>query len=130
MRTSFLLFLIPLSFILDCRKGPSLSRDEVKELSQSYIRELCKKNLECSAEYIEALPSKEQDSAKSGFSSLDQCMIDQKDQTILPDDYEKVTDDQIAKVKRCMDDLLKTPCTEMEQSGGIPSCRELFPDEG
>ncbi|TGK00648.1 hypothetical protein EHO59_11905 [Leptospira semungkisensis] len=116
--------------IVGCRKGPSLSREEVKDLSQSYIRELCKKNLECSAEYIEALPSKDQDSAKSGFSSLDQCMIDQKDQTILPDEYEKVTDEQIAKVKRCMDDLLKTPCTEMEQSGGIPSCRDLFPDEG
>ncbi|EMN38167.1 hypothetical protein LEP1GSC085_2318 [Leptospira interrogans str. L0996] len=37
-------------------------------------------------------------------------MEEQKDQNILPDEYEKVTDVQIAKVKTCMEDLLKVPC--------------------
>ena len=124
----FISILVFLIFILSCRKGPSLSKEEVKELSQNYIKELCKKNLECSSQYLESLPSGEQSAAKSGFSSLDQCMAEQSNQSILPDDYEKVTDAQIGKIKRCMDDLLKTPCSEMEQAGGIPSCRELFPD--
>ncbi len=128
-KSIILLLLLMLLSYPACRKGPSLSKEEVRNLSQTYIKELCKKNLECSAEYLETLPSKEQDATKSGFSSLDQCMGEQKDISILPDDYEKVTDDQIQKVKRCMDDLLRTPCVDMEQSGGIPSCRDLFPSE-
>ncbi|TGK17450.1 hypothetical protein EHO61_13780 [Leptospira fluminis] len=112
--------------LFQCRKGPSLSREEVKKLSSSYILELCRKNLECSALYLESLPASEKEAAKSEFYSLEQCMEGQKDQSILPDDYEKVTDEQIAKVRHCMDDLLKTPCSAMEESGGIPSCRELF----
>lgn len=115
--------------VFSCRKGPSISREEVKNLSQAYTKQLCNKNIECSAEYLESLPAKEQDAAKSGFSSLDECIAEQKDASILPDEYEKVKDEQIAKVRKCMDDLLKTPCSQMEESGGIPSCRELFTEE-
>ncbi|TGL58488.1 LA_2478/LA_2722/LA_4182 family protein [Leptospira sarikeiensis] len=128
MKFISIVFLVILFF--SCRKGPSLSKQEVQDLSQNYIKELCKKNLECSAQYLESLPSGEQNAAKSGFSSLDQCMAEQSNQSILPDDYEKVTDEQIGKVKHCMDELLKTPCSEMEQAGGIPACRELFPEGG
>lgn len=69
-------------------------------------------------------PSTEKTSENVAYS-VDQCMEEQKDQNILPDEYEKVTDTQIAKVKVCMEDLLKVPCEEME-GGGIPSCQELF----
>ncbi|PJZ76138.1 LA_2478/LA_2722/LA_4182 family protein [Leptospira neocaledonica] len=130
IQMKFISILVFSVFILSCRKGPSLSKEEVKGLSQNYIKELCKKNLECSAQYLESLPTGEQNAAKSGFSSLDQCMAEQSNQSILTDDYEKITDQQIEKIKRCMDDLLKTPCSEMEQAGGIPSCRDLFPDGG
>ncbi|WP_040910955.1 LA_2478/LA_2722/LA_4182 family protein [Leptospira broomii] len=127
MNPKIIVFFLFLSlFVSVCRKGPSLSREEVKNLSSSYIRELCRKNLECSAMYLESLSVSEQEEAKSEFYSLEQCMENQKDQSILPDDYEKVTDEQIAKVRRCMDDLLKTPCASMEESGGIPSCQDLF----
>ncbi|EPG67622.1 LA_2478/LA_2722/LA_4182 family protein [Leptospira wolffii] len=129
MKSIFFPTILILSFCFSCRKGPSISKDEVKNLSQAYIKQLCNKNLECSAEYLESLPAKEQDAAKSGFSSLEQCMAEQNEISILPDEYEKVTDEQISKVKRCMDDLLRTPCAQMEQSGGIPSCRELFPED-
>ncbi|PJZ70121.1 hypothetical protein CH373_10080 [Leptospira perolatii] len=123
---AFWLMVLLIGSGVHCRKGPSLSKEEVKNLSASYIRELCKKNLECSAAYLESLSTREQDTARAEMRSLEQCMEEQKDQSILPDEYEKVTDEQIAMVKKCMDELLKTPCEQLEDSEGSPSCRQLF----
>ncbi|RHX84930.1 LA_2478/LA_2722/LA_4182 family protein [Leptospira stimsonii] len=117
-----LLFLFPLFFT--CRKGPSISKEEVQKLSKDYFTRLCTKTAECASRYLETLPASEKPSENSAYS-VDQCMEEQKDQNILPDEYEKVTDAQIAKVKVCMEELLKVPCEEME-GGGIPSCQELF----
>ncbi|ASV09743.1 hypothetical protein B2G50_16460 [Leptospira interrogans serovar Canicola] len=118
-----ILFLILVS-ILSCRKGPSISKEEVQNLSKDFFIRLCTKTAECASRYLESLPASEKSSVNTTYS-VEQCMEEQKDQNILPDEYEKVTDVQIAKVKTCMEDLLKVPCEEME-GGGIPSCQELF----
>lgn len=119
----FLIVFLPFLF-LNCRKGPSISKAEVQKLSKDYFTRLCTKTAECASRYLETLPASEKTSENSAYS-VDQCMEEQKDQNILPDEYEKVTDAQIAKVKVCMEDLLKVPCEEME-GGGISSCQELF----
>lgn len=121
---SFSFFLLSVSGIFFCKKGPSLSKQEVQKLSRDYFTRLCTKTAECASRYLETLPASEKTSENPAYS-VEQCMEEQKDQSILPDEYEKVTDAQIAKVKVCMEDLLKVPCEEME-GGGIPSCLELF----
>ncbi|MCD1183267.1 hypothetical protein [Leptospira sp. Pond_2020] len=118
-----ILFFIFVS-IFTCRKGPSISKEEVQKLSKDYFIRLCTKTAECASRYLETLPASEKSSENTTYS-VEQCMEEQKDQNILPNEYEKVTDVQIAKVKTCMEDLLKVPCEEME-GGGIPSCQELF----
>ncbi|EMN14517.1 LA_2478/LA_2722/LA_4182 family protein [Leptospira borgpetersenii] len=120
----FFIFVSISLFIFTCRKGPSISREDVQKLSKDYFTRLCTKTAECASRYLETLPVSEKTSENVAYS-VDQCMEEQKDQNILPDEYEKVTDTQIAKVKVCMEDLLKVPCEEME-GGGIPSCQELF----
>ncbi|MCG6193620.1 hypothetical protein LFX25_10235 [Leptospira sp. FAT2] len=120
----FLILAISIVSAPNCRKGPSISREEVQKLSKDYFTRLCTKTAECASRYLETLPASEKTSENAAYS-VDQCMEEQKDQNILPDEYEKVTDAQIAKVKVCMEDLLKVPCEEME-GGGIPSCQELF----
>ncbi|EMO15198.1 hypothetical protein LEP1GSC161_2796 [Leptospira santarosai str. CBC1416] len=119
-----LIFTPILFFAFTCKKGPSISKEEVQKLSKDYFTRLCTKTAECASRYLETLPASEKFSENAAYS-VDQCMEEQKDQNILPDEYEKVTDAQIAKVKVCMEDLLKVPCEEME-GGGIPSCQELF----
>ncbi|MBM9499431.1 hypothetical protein JWG44_04110 [Leptospira sp. 201903071] len=124
-RSKFIfLILLFSSLLLVCRRGPSISKAEVQKLSKDYFMRLCTKTAECASRYLETLPASEKTAENSAYS-VDQCMEEQKDQNILPDEYEKVTDSQIAKVKVCMEDLLKVPCEEME-GGGIPSCQELF----
>ncbi|RHX94164.1 hypothetical protein DLM76_13660 [Leptospira yasudae] len=120
----FVILVISIVSTPNCRKGPSISREEVQKLSKDYFTRLCTKTAECASRYLETLPASEKTSENAAYS-VDQCMEEQKDQNILPDEYEKVTDAQIAKVKVCMEDLLKVPCEEME-GGGIPSCQELF----
>ncbi|RHX89658.1 LA_2478/LA_2722/LA_4182 family protein [Leptospira stimsonii] len=121
---NLILFLFLFFLFFTCRKGPSISKGEVQKLSKDYFTRLCTKTAECASRYLETLPASEKTSENSAYS-VDQCMEEQKDQNILPDEYAKVTDAQIAKVKVCMEDLLKVPCEEME-GGGIPSCQELF----
>ncbi|EMY76066.1 hypothetical protein LEP1GSC060_1929 [Leptospira weilii serovar Ranarum str. ICFT] len=125
-RSIFCFFILAFSiiFVFTCKKGPSISKEEVQKLSKDYFTRLCTKTAECASRYLETLPASEKSSENTAYS-VDQCMEEQKDQNILPDEYEKVTDAQIAKVKVCMEDLLKVPCEEME-GGGISSCQELF----
>ncbi|EMY15548.1 hypothetical protein LEP1GSC043_0280 [Leptospira weilii str. Ecochallenge] len=120
LKSIFCFFILIFSIVSTCRKGPSISREDVQKLSKDYFTRLCTKTAECASRYLETLPASE-----NAAYSVDQCMEEQKDQNILPDEYEKVTDAQIAKVKVCMEDLLKVPCEEME-GGGISSCQELF----
>ncbi|MBE8355669.1 hypothetical protein IQA68_18650, partial [Leptospira interrogans serovar Pomona] len=78
----FFIFVSISLFIFTCRKGPSISIEDVQKLSKDYFTRLCTKTAECASRYLETLPVSEKTSENAAYS-VDQCMEEQKDQNIL-----------------------------------------------
>lgn len=108
-------------FGLQCGGGKT-DEGMSEKVAQEYAEKMCAKMEECSNVMLQKIPAAMREQMRARMPSKETCLA-RAEKNRGKRSKKKLTSEQIDAIKKCMDDMVDTPCEKFSALQSSPNCR-------